>query len=151
MKNLYFLLIVFLASSVLFSCSKDDEEAFTQADLVGTWNGEKMTLSFSGDGFDETTKALLETFFPPEIPLTGVTYEFKDDQTLEVSGSDDPDMNGTGTWSLAGKELSVTSAGETSKFMVKQLTSSKLELYVKETNDAAGMDITLESSMFFNK
>lgn len=153
MRKLNYLVLLLAGTLFLFSCNKDEEASFQAADLVGEWTGEKMTFSFTGDGMDEFTKALLKAFFPPEMPITGLVYHFKDDNTLEAYGSDDPELNGTGTWSLAGKELTITSDDESLTYIVKQLSSSKLELYIRETDSDSmeGMELTIESSMFFNK
>lgn len=154
--------LLFLALAVIFlSCSEDEDPMPTSQGMVGVWNitaleykgtttttfdGGSLEADFTGTGKDMT---LVSTFTenPNEVRSEG-TYTIVLKTTMMGQTTTDEITMGEvvtdGTWSLNGRNLTVTGdAGPQTATIIEQTsTRLKIKVEVKETATDQGMTVT---------
>ncbi len=147
-KNVLLLLALFAFASSIFmtGCKKDDEKPSTRAMIVGIWKAES-----SRDVSYENGKVTDDETTPGNA---GETYEFKSDGKVvykESSSSTAED----GTWTLTDGDkkliLSSSSFPIALPFEIKEVSSTKLVLFMTYQTSSGGTTYKEESTLTFKK
>ena len=147
MKKLFKTLILFVAVASMASttsCTKSPE-----ALILGQWSFKNLTYVFPGMDDDPMTQAQIaavEAYI--ESVFKGMIFDFKSNNTLEISGIQDDSFEIVGnevvTYSIEGDQLILTSPDVTDseKFVldIVTLTKQKLELKISESDLDENLD-----------
>ena len=106
---------------VLFSCSKDDEVKYTEADVMGTWNITSAVPDVKVSDLEKiNTDSLLAA---GNILLQGSTLTFEDESELSVSIGQVITLV-EGTWKLSGEKLYLSQEDEDDEIETEYIIQS---------------------------
>lgn len=147
MKNFKLLLVLVVGMLAFQACNNDDEEN-TEAEIVGVWEIDNLDFDvlinnqslseFLGDDSGQ-----FETLFTAELEaeFENSTFEFKSDNSYEVTQPGEPTE--TGTWSINsdGSQLTLDAgSSDAGTFNIKSISNTSLILNVEEADDSEDLD-----------
>lgn len=104
MKKILFL---FLMLPLLVACGSDDDDDYTNSDIVGTWVLQSSIAKEVKTNSNEATQAIKDDIAIPND--SEVSYTFAADGKVTINEDDDIV---SGTYSLSGNKLTMTIYGE---------------------------------------
>jgi hypothetical protein len=128
MKNLKFLLMTLVVASLsLTSCSEDDGESGTSADIVGRWNPVRTVVSFNGNEIEQTYEHNEITCgkdyvdFAANEDFNNVVYFMDADDDCQTSAAT------VTSYEKSGDMLSIASGFYSGDYTITLLTSTDLQ------------------------
>ncbi|MGV3508587.1 MAG: lipocalin family protein [Sphingobacteriaceae bacterium] len=147
MKNLKFLVLLFIATSVGFtSCKKDDGEDDAKANIIGKWSLTKEVWKqyLNGQVVDEGSS---------NSNTNEWVIEFKSDGTYQ--GYDEGDLDEEGTYSIQndGKKLVLNSKhdDEDEAVTINSLNSTEMVLYFEDTETTGNQTLKYTTEETYKK
>lgn len=165
MKIFKFIFLAVLTVS-LVACDSDDDSTnndTTNADLVGTWQGEDM--DYSGTSETQAQGQTVTSSFVGEAIDVDYTLTFTEDPNMVTSNGsygieltttsngqtvtqtiDNLTFLETGVWTRTGNTLTIDSDGEASAATIEQLTENALRIAVTEVETITQGDFSVTTT-----
>ncbi|MEW6195200.1 MAG: DUF5004 domain-containing protein [Bacteroidota bacterium] len=117
----YFSFLIMLVFTLYIGCSEDSTSSSSEESLIGTWTLTSITLT-----------TINNTVLTPEQAGMSGTIIMRADKTFEATFTTDGEPNTeTGTWSVSGNTITLTS--ETETIVLENYSIQGNKLYVNTT------------------
>jgi hypothetical protein len=144
MKKLNLLLLLTVGALLFQSCDKAAEEDLYKAKIIGVWKVDNLDIDITvnDSSFSEfmgDDSGVFEALLMNEIEaeFDNISFDFKSDNSYEITRLGDPAE--TGTWSINsdGSELSINEGTSIEgTYKIKSLTDSYLILNAEESDNS---------------
>lgn len=144
LQKLFSMAMLVCMAVAMFSCSKDDEEtAYIEDDLIGSWTISNAEITLIGTDTDMNTETYLENSM----------LLFSSDNTYEIRIQAADVAFEEGSWKLENKNVILTNnftkLGK--KYEIKALTEEGSTLYHKQTTKVGNSEIGYTETVILKK